>query len=59
MSFLFLLGKRLMLYHIAVELAGFEEAWGGNADGRFHGWNDTFDFPGNSGKLRAYLSPVE
>lgn len=43
-----------MLYHISDELAGFEQAWRSNGERVSHGWNDAFEFPGNSGKLRAY-----
>ncbi|KAL6499374.1 hypothetical protein OROHE_026037 [Orobanche hederae] len=31
------------------ELAGFEQAWRSNGERLSHGWNDTFEFPGNSG----------
>ncbi|GFP82256.1 hypothetical protein PHJA_000368800 [Phtheirospermum japonicum] len=31
------------------ELVGFEQAWRSKGDRLSHGWNDAFDFPGNSG----------
>ncbi|KAL6495406.1 hypothetical protein OROGR_029969 [Orobanche gracilis] len=31
------------------ELAGFEQAWRSNGERLSHGWNDTFEFPANSG----------
>ncbi|KAI3444693.1 hypothetical protein Pfo_001358 [Paulownia fortunei] len=39
------------------ELAGFEQAWRGNADRRLHSWNDAFDFPGNSGASSTRHGP--
>ncbi|KAL6569389.1 hypothetical protein OROMI_013903 [Orobanche minor] len=34
------------------ELVGFEQAWRSNRGSLSHGWNDTFEFPGNSGGMR-------